>query len=202
MNQTDAQWASAKRLKRIEVNRKSRDKRRHRRATEPAFREREANEAASYRERRARGVPVRVPAPPKPRYETILCWVCFGTWQRKICGGAKPKACAGCLPIWRRMQARRYRAELRSPIQRPLCKACGQRWKRERPGGKRGNPPQRCPECKVMGRPIGVSSRQPTSRTGYVPRRRPPPKLCRTRPNLCSRCRSPGHNKLTCKDHP
>lgn len=197
---TDAQWARRRARKRLEANRKRRDKRRHRRATEPAFREREASEAASYRERRARGVPVQIPAPPKPTHETLTCLLCGGSWQRKICGGPKPSACARCLPEWRRMQSRQYSAELRSPVQRPLCKACGQRWKRKRPEGRHCYPPQRCPECKDMGRPIGVSSRQPTSRTGYVKRRKPAPKLCRTTPNLCSRCCEPGHNRLTCKD--
>lgn len=120
---------------------RARDRRRKRRALEPAYRDREAQDAKRYRE--AHGQTGLI--------EALWCPLCEAYWVRINHVGAKPKSCpTHRLEAQRMMEAadsRKRRDESRSPIQRLTCKACGRAWKRRRPV-KACGAPQRCPACR------------------------------------------------------
>ena len=153
-------------------NRRDRDRRRKRRRDDPAFRAREAAEAAAYRMRKSGGPfeslwcergehywhRIRRPGE-KPKTcptcrskQKLWCPLCQAHWMRpRGTMGPKPKSCPAHRTEARRIadtaEQRKRRAETRSPIQRLTCKACGKKWKRPRPAKPCGAP-HRCPECR------------------------------------------------------
>ena len=84
---TDAQWARARRLRRIADNRARRDERRRQRLEEPGFRAVEAQRARDYRARRSG----------RCVWEITRCRVCKAHWARlRESEGQKQSTCPTC----------------------------------------------------------------------------------------------------------